>query len=86
MTNEQLEYASVIVAGLPGATVRTTNSGVCVWADITFNGQVFVMQITPDDGVGLSKQDLSGETDLSGHEREFSNLAEAINYIKNLFA
>lgn len=80
--NQELTYEHIITAGLPNATVRISNSGVCVWVDVIFNGRNFVMQITPKDGVGVSKQDLSGSSDLSGHDKTFDNLADAIDYIK----
>jgi hypothetical protein len=80
--NQSSKQASFIVASLPGAIVHTTEAGVCIWADVSFKGEDFVIQITPKDGVGVSKKDLSGDTDLSGHDKAFANLTAAIEYIK----
>lgn len=61
--------------------VSTAKYGLAIWIDITtLMGKKYTIQITPEDGVGLSER-TSEELDFGGHEKVFSSLKDAISFI-----
>lgn len=79
---EILEVSSIILAKLPGAQLSSQRSGSSIWFDLSYNERVFIVQITPKDGVGVSRPDPTGEMAFCGHDRVFSDLEDALVFIQ----
>jgi hypothetical protein len=83
MSND--EFLSEIRRLYPTAKVGATQSGACTWVGVDGIGHSFTVQITPDDGVGVSEVNPSLSIDFSGHEEVFEDLDLALGYIKSNF-
>ncbi len=67
----------------PSWKVNVSKSGIAQWIDIvTPSDRRFTVQVTPDEGVGVSEIGNS-EIDFGGHDEVFDNLADAISHIES---
>jgi hypothetical protein len=66
-------------------TVNVQNSGKVCWVNIiTPSRKVFIIEMHPDLGIGVSERlPRQADVDFSGHDEAFDNLEEAIAYIEN---
>lgn len=80
MSND--EFLNEIRRLYPTAKIGATQSGACTWVGVGDIDRSFTVQITLDDGVGISEVNPSLSIDFSGHEEVFENLDLALGYIK----
>jgi len=80
MTDVQRE----ILSRHPAWKVNVSQSGVSQWIDVvTETNRRFTIQVTPNDGVGVSEI-VGSEIDFGGHDEVFEKLAEAISHVEVL--
>lgn len=61
--------------------VNVTPSGAAQWVDIvTASNRRFTMQVTPNDGIGVSEISDDG-LDFGGHDEVFQELNAALDHI-----
>lgn len=78
----QLDLRNRITSEFPNWNINVRASGVSWWANINDgNLNYFEIQVTPNEGIGLSIVDTE-TTDMSGHEEVFSDLDETFKFIK----
>ncbi len=57
-------------------------SGVAIWISMNDGeSHFFEIQVTPNDGVGVSIRRDVEELDFSGHDEAFNSLDEALDYV-----
>jgi hypothetical protein len=63
--------------------LKKSQYGSSTWIDVLVAGDVgFTIQITPNDGVGVSRLPREDSLDLGGHDWEFVDLREVLDYIE----
>ena len=67
----------------PSWTMNQSRSGIATWIDIlTANDVGFTIQITPNDGIGVSRRS-TDELDFGGHDEVFDDLVEVLRYLES---
>jgi hypothetical protein len=80
------EFESSLRSLLPLSKITRTESGICTWIGIYIDNRSFSIQITPNEGVGVSEIDTSLDVDFSGHDDVFRDLDEALEFLKTKLA
>jgi hypothetical protein len=64
-------------------TLSKSRPGAATWIDIiTSNNLSFTIQVTPNDGIGVSRR--SGDKlDFGGHEEVFDDLGEVLQFLES---
>ena len=64
-------------------TLTKSQSGTATWLNIAMpNNVVFTIQITPSDGVGISRRS-GDEFDFGGHEELFGDLSDVLKFLES---
>ncbi|MCD1258181.1 hypothetical protein B5M42_004920 [Paenibacillus athensensis] len=62
-------------------------SGIAIWVSMNDGESNYVeVQVTPNQGVGVSKIQYVEEIDFGGHDEVFNSLDEALNYLDQIFS
>jgi|GEM_PF-3118584 len=71
----------------PQWNVYYEESGKAIWISIN-DGDIhfFEIQVTPDQGVGVSVKRNSEELDFAGHDEVFDSLDKALNYVDEMLS
>lgn len=65
-------------------TVAKSQSGEAVWLDVVKpNGLKCTIQVTPMDGIGVSRRSES-DLDFDGHEEVFTELIDVMGFLESL--
>lgn len=83
MSND--EFLAEIKRLFPAAKIGATQSGVCTWVGVDDISHPFTVQITSDDGIGVSEVNYLLSIDFSGHDEVFENLDLALRFIESKF-
>lgn len=78
----KLEFESSVLAMFPSVVFDSNESGACTWIRLLVNERAFAVQITLNEGIGVSEVDLSQEPDFFGHDAAFEDLGQALEFIK----
>ena len=76
------EFECLLIASYPSAKLSSNESGACTWVRILINERAFAVQITVEEGIGVSEVDLSGPDDFMGHDIVFSELKQALVFLQ----
>ncbi len=70
----------------PTWTSSISQYGIAIWVDISVpSGFEFSIQITPFDGIGVTRRKKTDtEVDLGGHDEVFATFSEALAYIGDI--
>lgn len=64
-------------------TMNKSQSGAATWIDILAANNVgFTIQITPNDGIGVSRRS-TDELDFGGHDEVFGDLGEVLRFLES---
>jgi hypothetical protein len=68
----------------PQWQLHESESGLAKWIDIRISmNSGFTIQVTPNDGVGVSRIPRENALDFGGHDDVFDDLSDALHYIEN---
>ncbi len=82
---ELAEFEFEIAQRHPEWKCRESSSGIAKWINIqTSSSTGFALQITPGDGIGVSKLPRDNELDF-GHDEVFNDLSDALRYVEGEF-
>ena len=81
---ELLEFENEIKVRHSNWTLKKSQSGVATWIDVVIgDNEGFMIQVTPSDGIGVSRR-LSGESlDFDGHEEVFDELGDVLRFLES---
>ncbi|MDQ0899403.1 MULTISPECIES: hypothetical protein [unclassified Paenibacillus] len=75
------EIRDLVKRRYPLWNIYLSQSGVAIWINMNDGYNSFILQVTPKDGVGISKWKESEGLDFSGHDESFNSLNEALDYM-----
>ncbi|BBH20436.1 hypothetical protein Back11_17810 [Paenibacillus baekrokdamisoli] len=66
----------------PSWNIYLEPSGECIWVSVNDNHlNYFEIQVTNNDGVGITRRKVTIGIDFSGHDEAFKSLEETLNYL-----
>ena len=80
------EFERLLVASYPDVKLSSNESGACTWMRILISERAFAVQITVDEGIGVSEVDRSGSEDFMGHDVVFSELKQVFDFLQDKLA
>lgn len=70
----------------PSAVIGMNNTGICTWIGLVIDKRQFTVEITPNDGIGVSENNPALDIDFSGHDEVFQDLESVLEFIKSKLA
>jgi hypothetical protein len=80
------EYITTARATFPTASIQNSRSGACIWIDIELMNRFFTIQVTPENGIGVSELNSLSDEFFSGHDEVFQNFKLALDFIEEKIA
>jgi hypothetical protein len=80
---ELLEFENKVRLERLDWTLSKSQSGAAMWIDIvTPNNLGFTIQVTPNDGIGVSRRS-GDELDFGGHDEVLGDLGEVLQFLES---
>lgn len=81
---ELLEFENEVKLRHSNWTLNKSQSGVATWIDIVVgSNRGFTIQMTPADGIGVSRRSSGEGLDFDGHEEVFDDLGDVLKYLES---
>ncbi len=78
------EIAEKLMARFSDWNINTRQSGVAFWVNLNDgSSNYFELQVTPDQGVGVSVIE-SDASDMAGHDEVFDSFDSAVDYLEQV--
>ena len=81
---ELLEIENAVKLRHTDWTLNKSQSGVAIWIDVVTGRNIgFTIQLTPCDGIGVSRRSSGEGLDFDGHEEVFDDLGEVLRFLES---
>ncbi len=81
---ELLDFENAVTLMHTDWTLNKSQSGVVTWIDIvTGRKSSFTIQVTPFDGIGVSRRSSVEKLDFDGHEEVFDDLSDVLRFLES---
>lgn len=78
----QLEFEKSLLAMFPSTVFDSNESGACTWMRLFVKERAFSIQVTINEGIGVSEVNPSQDLDFFGHDEVFQDLEQVLEFIK----
>lgn len=76
------QAVALATAHFPDAKIHSQQSGRAIWLDIIVRERSFTVQITPEEGVGVSERNDGSDSQPYAHDEACPALDKALGYIR----
>jgi hypothetical protein len=81
---ELLDFENAVKLRHADWTLNKSQSGVATWIDVVAGRDlVFTIQVTPCDGIGVSRRSSGEGLDFDGHEEVFDDLGDVLKFLES---
>ena len=64
--------------------LNMSQSGSATWIDVVAGANLgFTIQVTPCDGIGVSRYPSGNDLDFDGHEKVFDNFGDVLEFLES---
>ncbi len=79
-----MEFENAVKLRHTDWTLNKSRSGVATWIDVVTGVNVgFTIQVTPFDGIGVSRHPSCDGLDLDGHEEVFDDFGDVLKFLES---
>ena len=78
---ELLDFENEVKVRHPSWTLTKSQSGVATWIDVVGTNVNFTIQVTPADGIGVSRRSSGEGLEFDGHEEVFDDLGDVLRFL-----